>query len=392
MLVKSIKKLSDIKGKKVLVRVDYNVPVKDGKVIDDYKIKRELPTLNYLLKKQAKVIVLTHLGRPHPGKHTRADSTEPLARQLGRLLHVNVGFVRDVSGFDAGSAVGRMKNSQVLMLDNVRFAPGEISNGRLFARKLAALADIYVNDAFAMSHRAHASVAAIKGYLPSYAGLLLQDEIKNLEKAIKPKQPLVVVIGGVKLATKLPLLKKFLPRAHRILVGGALANNILAAHGFPIGKSLADPESIILAKRLIKGRYAGKLVVPVDVVLSNRHNRWRTRTDKIRMVGDNDYIFDIGPETVKLYSRLIREAATILWNGPMGRFEEPRFKHGTLAIAQTIAARSTGRAFGVAGGGETVEALKMTKMMEHMDWISTGGGAMLSFLAGEKMPGLSKIT
>lgn len=274
------------------------------------------------------------------------------------------------------------------MLENLRFSHDEENNDLGFAKKLAGLADIYVNDAFAASHRAHASVSAIKNYLPSCAGLLLENEIVNLNKILRPKSPLIAIIGGAKMETKTPLIKKLLKKSSRILIGGALANNFLAAHKIEIGKSLRDKKSIALAKQFLNK----KIILPADVITGTKKDgRGEAKVKNVYQVKKNEIILDIGPETIKLYSRFIKKAKTIIWNGPMGMYESEHFKYGTLSIARAVASRSSGAAFGAVGGGETIEALKMTKMLGYVDWVSTGGGAMLVYLSGGKMPGLKGI-
>jgi phosphoglycerate kinase len=285
--------------------------------------------------------------------------------------------------------MNKFKTVKIVLLDNLRLNPGEEKNDKKFARGLAELAEIYVNDAFAVCHRDHASVSAIKKYLPSYASWLLENEIINLEKVLKPRQPLISIIGGAKIETKIALFNSLAKKSFRILVGGALANNFIAAHGFKIGKSLADKSSIKLAAGLI--RRCPNIILPVDVVVAEKVNSSQVRVKPVNQVKKNDIILDIGPRTVRLFAHFIKKANTIIWNGPLGYFENEHFKHGTLSIARLVAARSTGRAFGAVGGGETIEALKMTKMEHFVDWVSTGGGAMLAFLGGEKLPGLKGI-
>lgn len=371
-------------GKKVLLRADFNVPIKNGKIKDEFKLREQLPTIRFLSRYNARVIIATHLGRPEKEADRRKHTVKPIVDRLKEMLGGNVGYVDDVAGLKAGSAVGHMQDKDVLVLENLRFEPGEIDNNRRFAKQLSKLADIYVNDAFAVSHRKHASVAAVKEFIPAYAGLLLEKEIMSLEKVLHPEKPLVVVLGGAKIKTKVPLIKRFHKKAEKILVGGALANNFLAAQGCDVGKSAVDPKSIAFAK---KSKYS-KLILPEDVVVSRKERGWRAESKNVNKVGSDEYIFDIGPKTIKLFSHYIKKANTIIWNGPLGLYEEAEFRHGTLALAGFIASRSRGHAFGVAGGGETVDAIKMTQMLDYMDWVSTGGGAMLSYLGGEEMPGL----
>jgi len=387
MIMKSIRTIKKIAGKKVLLRADFNVPIDKDKILDDFKIVASLPTIRFLVRYKCKIIIISHLGRPG-GKGLKKYSLKPIVRRLSSFLDSQVGFVDDCVGFKPGNKISKMKAGEVLILENLRFDKGEEKNDKKFAKQLASYADVYVNNAFANSHRNHASMVAVKNFLPFYAGFLLEKEIENLNKAMHPRKPLVIILGGVKVATKIPLIKKFYNKASKILVGGVLANNFLAAHKLEIGRSLADKKSIALAKRF----KSKNILLPIDVVVSEKKYGGSKATAKsVNKVKNQDKILDIGPETIKLYSRFIKKAQTIVWNGPMGMFENEHFKHGTLSIARVVASRSTGKAFGVVGGGETVEALKMTKMLDHVDWVSTGGGAMLAYLGKEKMPGLEKI-
>lgn len=387
MKIKSIREFDKIENKKVLVRVDFNVPISGGEILDEYKIVQQIPTIRYLLKRKCRIILMTHLGRPKPGKIDDNFSTEVLAPKLAQLLKVKVRHLKSFNFFRIGTEVSKLQGGDILLLENLRFNKEEEENSKVFARHLARLADVYVNEAFAVSHRAHASVDAIKKYIPAYAGLLLENEIEHLGKILKPKKPLVVVIGGVKMKTKMPLIKKLHKNAFRVLVGGALANNFFAAHKLEIGRSLCDAKSIKFAKS-VKDK---NIILPIDVVVSSKKDGGRTMVKDVNKVDKKDYIFDIGPKTIQLYSSFIKRAETIIWNGPMGFFEMKEFRHGTLSVARVVASRSKGKAFGVAGGGETVEALKLTHMFDYVDWVSTGGGAMLEFLGGNKMPGLKKI-
>lgn len=392
MKIKSIRNVKNLRGKRVLWRVDYNVPMEKGRILDDYKIMRQMMTLNFLLKNKCKVIIMTHLGRPKSGADNSDFSTKPISKRLSKIINKKVNFVDDCVGLKAGTAVSNMGEGDILMLQNIRFEEGEKKNSKVLAKKMASLADIYVNDAFAVSHREHASVCAIKSYLSSYAGLLLQDEVLHMYKAIKPRKPMVLVIGGAKVATKVKLIDKLGSKSSHILLGGALANNFFVARGFCVGKSLVDDESIALARKLLetddKRRGQSRIILPIDVIVSENSNGKKPIVKMIGDVGKNDYIFDIGPKTVRLFSRIMKEAKTIIWNGPMGMLESEHYREGTLSMAKIISNYSTCGAFALAGGGETEEALKMSKRVDEIDWVSTGGGAMLSYLGGEKMPGL----
>ncbi|MFH1255004.1 MAG: phosphoglycerate kinase [bacterium] len=381
MKIKSIKSVKNLSGKTILLRVDLNVPMEKSSVKSDYKIAAVLPTIRYLLRHNAKIIIITHIG-----KHGTA---KPVSKRLSELLGEKILFISQCVGDKVENAAKKMKPKDIIFLENLRSDPGEEKNSRKFAKLLAKPADIYVNDAFAASHRDHASVSAVKKYLPSYSGLLLEKEILNLNKISNPNRPLVSIIGGNKIKTKIAFIKRLAEKSERILIGGALANNFIAAHGFEIGKSAADQDSIKIAGKLAQ-KYKN-IILPVDVIAAEKTDSENCEVKPVNQVSKTDIILDIGPRTIKLFASFIKKANTIIWNGPLGHFENEHCKHGTMAIARFIAARSTGHAFGVAGGGETVEALKMTKMENDIDYISTGGGAMMAYIGGEKMPGLKGI-
>lgn len=387
MPIKTIKDAPKLTGKKVLWRVDFNVPIKSGKITEDYKIIQHLPSIRYLLENKCSVVIVTHLGRPEAGIFDHNFSVAPLAKRLGELIQKEVKVLDDIHSLKTGTVISSLKSGEVVMLENIRFFKGEEKNSKKLATELAKLADIYVNDSFAVDHRAHASVSAVQKLLPSYAGLLLRDEIDNLSRGLNPQKPLIAIVGGVKLKTKVRLLKVLEQKAEKVLIGGALANTFIAAHGFEVGRSIVDKESIGVAKRM-RGK---NLLLPVDVVVSTKKQGGHTTVKEVNKIDRDDYIFDIGPKTIKLYSSYIKKANTLLWNGPMGFFELKEFRHGTLSIARLVASRSKGSAYGIVGGGETVEALKQAKMFDDIDWVSTGGGAMLTYLGGEKMPGLVKL-
>jgi phosphoglycerate kinase len=386
MTLASIEKVKNLRNKKVLVRVDFNVPMEKGKIKEDYRIKSAIPTINFLTNKGAKVIIIAHLGDP-AGKNVPELSLKPVAHHLSQLIKKPVVFVPETTGYKADNEVAEMKAGEIVFLENLRFNDGELKDDLKFARRLAGLADIYVNEAFSVCHRKQASVSAIRKCLPSYFGLELVEEVKSLDKILKPKQPLVVIMGGAKISTKAPIIEKMSPLADHILLGGGLANNFLKYKKLEVGKSLVDKGSDVFVKKFFKGKkLSEKIILPIDVVVCDRQKKVKIK--KVEEVNKTDTIFDIGPETITLFSSFIRKAATIIWNGPLGKFEENSYKHGTLAIAVAVASRSTGKAYGLVGGGETVEALKQTKMEEYVDFVSTAGGAMLSYLGGEKMPGL----
>lgn len=405
MKTRSIKsELKRIKGKKVFLRVDFNVPIKKGRIKEEAKILAALPTIRFLLRYNCRIILATHLGDPS-GKKKADLSVLPLAKRLGQILgrgakavkikdkskglprFGRVKFVGEAVGRKAEAAAADLASGEILFLENLRFDKGEEANDKNFAKGLARLADVYVNDAFSVCHREHASVKAIKKYLPSFSGLLLEQEISNLDKIKNPAKPLAVLMGGAKIKTKINLIKNLDKKASHILIGGALANNFFKAKGLPVGQSLIDKESVAIAKKLLSNK---KIILPIDVVVQKKTGGKSSAAVKlVEKVSKDEAILDIGPQTIKRYAQILKEAKTIVWNGPLGFFEDEHFRHGTLALGQVIASRSRGQTFGVVGGGETLEVLKMTKMEGYIDWVSMGGGAMLAYLGGEKMPGLS---
>lgn len=389
MVIKSVKRLKNLQGKKIFLRVDFNVPLVSGKITEDYKIKAGLETIEFLRAQGACLIIASHLGDP-AGRYETACSLRPVALRLKALLKQPVKFLPLGLGASTQVQIAKMRPGEIVLLENLRFYQGEYDNDDKFARELAALADIYVNDAFAVCHRNQASVAAIKKYLPAYAGLLLAKEVSALHKILKPKKPLVVIMGGAKIKTKAPLLVKLYPAASQILLGGGLANNFFKFQGLEIGRSLVDAGSDLAVKKFFRGKkLVEKIILPLDVVVKRKDGSARLILPDA--VKKSDRILDIGPATIASFTQYIKRAKTLVWNGPLGKFEEDSFRHGTLVIASLVAARSSGRAYGVVGGGETVAALKLTKMSEYVDWISTAGGALLAYLGGDKMPGLSLI-
>ncbi len=390
--IKSIRTKKKLAGKTILLRADFNIPIENGKIKDDFRIVAELPLIRYLLRHRAKIIIMTHLGQPKFDKHKKVINQEefsvrPIAAKISKLLHRKIWFINNCVGAKVKQTAKKMKDQDILLLENLRFYQEEEKNDKKFAKELSACADLYINDAFSVSHRNHASVSAIKKYLPSFAGSLIEREVKSLHRVMKPAKPLISIIGGAKISTKTGLIKNLLKISDYVLVGGAVANCFLAARGFEVGRSLVDKKSILLAGKLD----CKKIILPIDAIVGNNKAQQKVAKKELIKISKNDSIFDIGPATIKLYAKYIKQGKTIVWNGPIGMFENEKFKHGTMALARLIAARSTGRAFGVVGGGETVEALKLTKMFDYVDWVSTGGGAMLSYLGGEKMPGLKGI-
>lgn len=392
MRLKTIEKV-EVRNKKVLVRVDFNVAMEHGKVKDDFRIRRAIPTIRTLLKGGAKVILLAHLGRPEDVNtdQERAElSMKNVVKRLEKDLKHKVRFVSDCVGERALRAVVGLKSREVLLLENVRFHPEEEQNDEAFASRLAALADIYVNEAFSVSHRAHASVAAITRFLPSYAGLELADEVRILHRAYeKPKLPLVMVMGGAKVETKTRLIKRFFDKANDILLGGLIANAVLSMQGMAIGRSKLD----LATQEKLKGLnwISTKLHLPLDVVVAKEisSNAW-VRTVAVGNVESDEIILDIGPDTIRLFSQIAGSAKTIIWNGPLGYSELAPFAHGTTEFAKVVANAKS--AHTIVGGGESVAILDKLELSDKIDFISTGGGAMLEFLAGDPLPGIEALT
>lgn len=392
MKLRTLKQLKNLKNKRILARVDFNVPVKinpsahaQGKVIDDSRIKASLPTIEYLLKKGAKVILVSHLGRPKGVD--KGLSLKVIAKRLEEILNQEVIFT-ELTKF-----AKLAKLPKLTLLENIRFFSGEEKNDPKFAEELASLADIFVLDGFAVAHRDSASVSGVAKFLPAYAGLLLEKEIVGLSKVMeKPKKPLVVVLGGAKVETKAPVLKNLLPKADYILIGGGIFNTYLKAQDYKVGGSLVDDKYL---QETLKYCNKMKVIKPVDVVVGDKNGKnFKTMkiNSKFKIQNSKLSIYDIGPETIRLYAEYIKKAQTLVWNGAMGYFEQRPYHHGTLAIARLVASRAKGKAFGVIGGGETLQAMEMVKMSEFVDLVSTGGGAMLEFLSGKKLPGLKHLT
>ncbi len=385
MKLKNLKKNIDkIKGKTVFLRTDFNVPISSGKIKEDFKIKQSLETIKFLLKNNCKIILASHLGEAGEVYNSKY-SLAPIAKYLSRCLATKINFLNFKKFLDFKTIKKEIKSkNDIFLLDNLRFYPGEKRNCKKLAKSLASLADCYINDAFAVSHRDHSSVSAIRLYLDSYAGLLLEKEILNLNKIFHPQKPFIVIMGGLKISSKLPLIEKLYSKADKILIGGALVNNFYFSQGFNLGDSVVDKNEALLSKKFLKSK---KIILASDAIVQNSNNVIDIK--EMSKLSDGDKVLDIGPDSILLFSKYIKKAKTIVWNGPMGMFEDDKFKKGTVIIARKIASRAKGRAFALAGGGETVEALNFSGMKNYMDWVSTGGGAMLSYLSGEKMPGLN---
>lgn len=378
----------DVKGKKVLVRVDFNVPIDNGKVGDDTRIQAALPTIKYLLENGASVILCSHLGRPK-GEYDPQLSLKPVAEYLDTLLDAPVKFAEDCIGEKAEKAADDLKPGQVLVLENTRFHAGEKKNDPEMAKALASLADLYVNDAFGSAHRAHASTAGVADYLPAAAGFLLEKEIKYLGNAIAdPERPFVAILGGAKISDKIGVIDNLIQKADRILIGGGMANTFYKAQGYEMADSLVEEEVLDTAKSLLD-MAGGKIVLPVDVVIADAFAA--DANEKIMDVGDVPAgwrILDIGPRTVEAFSDIIKQAGTVVWNGPMGVFEFEKFAKGTFEVAKAIAESD---ATGIVGGGDSASAIKKSGLEDKITHISTGGGASLEMLEGKVLPGLAVL-
>ncbi|MBI4437580.1 phosphoglycerate kinase [Candidatus Uhrbacteria bacterium] len=392
MKMRRLTNAMNLRGKRVLVRIDGNVPVKNGRAVDGPhgRIARSAVGINWLLQRGARVIVMTHLGSPR-GKRVAAYSIKPIAKRLSSLLGTRVKVTRSVVGGDVEKAVRAMQDGEVLILENVRFDAREEQNAPSFAEALAKLGDLYVNDAFAVSHRAHASVDAITSELPSYAGPLLADELSVLSRlGERSKRPFVLVLGGLKMSTKLPLLLRLLPTLDRVLLGGAIASAFLVAQGQEVGKSAYEKESVALCAKLLKAN-KDKLLLPIDVVVARslRKDAHR-RVVSVSEIGQSDRIVDIGSKTVSAFVQTLKGARTILWNGPLGYCELQAFCAGTREIARAVGAQ-TGTATTIVGGGDTLPVIESLKLAETFTLLSTGGGALLQFLSGEPLPGVEAL-
>ncbi len=378
----------DVQGKRVLVRVDFNVPIKDGKVSDDTRIQAALPTINYLLDHGAACILCSHLGRPKEGPEPKY-SMRPTAEHLAGLLGKPVSFAEDCIGPLANDAAAKLKPGDVLVLENTRFHKGETKNDPDVARQLASLADLYVNDAFGSAHRAHASTEGVTHYLPSVGGFLMEKEIRYLGQVItEPDQPFVAILGGAKVSDKIGVIRNLLQKADHVLIGGGMANTFFKAQGYPVGDSLVEEDALETAKELLQIG-SSKLRLPVDVIIADRFEQdAESRHMDMGPVPDGWRILDIGPETVAAYSKVLNHAATVVWNGPMGVFEFPKFAKGTFGIAKAVAASN---AISIVGGGDSVAAINLSGLSDQITHISTGGGASLEMLEGLVLPGVAAL-
>ena len=390
--MKSVKDV-DIKGKRVLVRVDFNVPLDNQlNITDDARIRAVLTTLRYILDQHSKLIVASHLGRPK-GKVKSEMSLSPVSQRLERLLNKQVVMAKDCIGPEVESLVGNMKDGDVVLLENLRFHPEEEKNDDAFAKKLARLCDVYVNDAFAVSHRVNASVVAVTKHVPvSVGGFLLQRELDYFRKAMaEPKRPLVAIVGGAKVSGKLGALENMLHHVDKFIIGGAMANTFLKSNGYDVGKSLVEPDLVETAASIMKKAIENgiKFSLPVDAVTASHFDaKAEIKTVPIQEIPNDWMAMDIGPATIMLYSEVLENAKTIIWNGPMGVFEMDAFSRGTSAMVRSVA---NSHALSIIGGGDTDVAVHKSGETDRITYISTGGGAFLALMEGKTLPAVAAL-
>ena len=372
-------------GKRVLVREDLNVPMAGGAIADDSRVRAAAPTLQHLAQRGARVVVMSHLGRP---KDREAElSLKPVAGDLGRRIGREVRFAEDCVGEQAMSAVDALQSGQVLLLENVRYHKEDEANDAAFARQLASLGDLFVNDAFAASHRAHASVVGVASYLPAYAGELMEAELDALHRALdNPRRPMVAVVGGAKVSTKVGVLKALLARVDSLLIGGAMANTFFKAKGWPTGGGLVEETALEEASEVAKAG-GEKLILPIDLVCARKMEAGEAlRVMEADKVEPGWMALDVGPKTIRLFSQRLRGAGTVIWNGPLGVAEIKDFSDGTRAVGEAIAGSG---GFTLVGGGDTVAAIESLGLAGRFSWVSTGGGATLEYLEGKELPGIA---
>jgi len=385
----------DVTGKRVLLRDDLNVPMADGKVTDNTRILRQASTIRELADKGARVIILAHFERPG-GKVVPSLSLKPVVPALAEAIVRPVAFAEDCVGPLAESAVAALKDGEILLLENTRFHPGEEKNDPDFARQLAALGDIYVNDAFSAAHRAHASTEGIAKLLPAYAGRAMENELSHLEKALaNPERPLMAVVGGAKVSTKIALLENLVGKVQTLVIGGAMANTFLAAEGFAVGKSLHEPDYLDTARKVrqMATQSGCALLLPADVVVAGALRAGAPHHTVAQCaIGKDEMALDVGPATISAFKKSLAASKTLVWNGPLGAFETAPFDAGTLAAAHAVSeATKAGRLLSVAGGGDTVAALSAAGVEQDFTYVSTAGGAFLEWLEGKKLPGVEAL-
>lgn len=391
--LRSIGSLQQLDGKKVLLRTDFNVHLSGRKIMDTERIIRTFRTIDYLLDHNAKVIIISHLGRPKSKTETKYSLKQIVPFLKERYKKVS--FVPDCQGAVVATKVKNMKPGDIVVLENLRFYEYEKNNDELFAKALAKLADVYVNDAFGVSHRKHASVHAITSFIPSYAGFNLIDEIQNIDHVIKNfATPATAIIGGSKISTKIKVIERFCKKFDHVLIGGALAHNFFVNKKIDIGLSFYEKNYLKISQALLN-KYETKIVLPIDVVISTSLKKSTdykvVDLDDMDSTSPHHYIVDIGPKTIALFSKIIKQSQTVVWNGPLGLFEIPEFAKGTTTLAKRLASHVAQHPFGLIGGGETVSAINALGLQDSIDFISTGGGAMLEYIEKGTLPGIERL-
>ncbi len=390
-------KISDhnlkLKDKKVLLRVDLNVPIKDGTITETSRIEKIIPTIKLLIEKEAKIIILSHIGRPK-GKVIREMSLEPISKKLASLLNKEILFNNKLINENTISEVNKIPNGSIMMLENIRFNEGEELNDKKFAKKISNLGDLYVNDAFSVSHRSHASVEGITKYIPSYYGLQITEEINALKKITSEiKKPVTLIVGGSKISTKIKIINNLIKKFNNIIIVGGMANSMLKHTGVSVGKSICEYECAPLVKEIIENskKYNCDITLPKDVIVSKSLNG-NGKEKNINEIDENDMILDIGSKTISSIETTINKSKTVLWNGPAGYFENPNFQNGTKKILELISQKTKNdKIFSVAGGGETVAAINKFKKFDSFTFVSTAGGAFLEYLEGKTLPAIKAL-
>ena len=391
MRVLSLKEL-DLNNKRVLMRVDFNVPIKEGKIVDDTRIRAALPTIEYVIEQGGKLILMSHLGRPK-GKKDESLSLKPVAKRLGELLKSEIKFSSCCVGEETEQIVKNMKKGDILLLENLRFHAEEEANDPEYAKRLAALGDIYVNDAFGTAHRAHASTEGVAHYFDVKApGFLMEKELDYLSNTLEsPNRPFVAILGGAKLSDKIPVIENLIPKVDKLLLGGGMVFTFFKAKGYEIGNSIFEEDKLSLVKELLD-RGKEKMFLPSDIVVGDKFEASAARKEvDVESIPSGWMGLDIGPDTIKKYKAKIRGAKTIVWNGPMGVFEFDPFSNGTKEIATALAEETAKGACTIIGGGDTISAIKKFGFEHKITHISTGGGASLQLLAGKKLPGVEAL-
>ena len=383
----------DLKGKKVLLRVDLNVPMKNGAITEISRIEKIIPTIKLLLKKEAKIIIMSHIGRPK-GKFVNGMSLKPISEKLSLLLNKNVYFNKDLISENTLLEINKIPNGSILMLENIRFNEGEETNNTEFSKKISTLGDIYVNDAFSCSHRSHASVEGITRYIPSYFGLQITEEINALKKITSEiEKPVSLIIGGSKISTKIKIINNLIKKFNNIIIVGGMGNTMLKHTGSNIGKSICENECGSLIKEILENskKYNCEITIPKDAIVSSDLNG-EGKEKNINEIKDNEMILDIGSKTISSIETIISNSRTILWNGPAGYFENPNFQNGTKKILELISQKTKNdKIFSVAGGGETVAAINKFKKFDSFTFVSTAGGAFLEYLEGKTLPAIKAL-